>query len=84
MSEIGYYNYYNNPHRYSPDTVQDRYQQMVDAYNSDKLKAKDSFSNPYSDLNISRTVFRSRMKNLQIGQVRFVLNVRQSKKFMSI
>lgn len=54
MSEIGYYNYYNNPHRYSPDTVQDRYQQMVDAYNSDKLKAKDSFSNPYSDLNISR------------------------------
>ena len=25
MSEIGYYNYYNNPHRYSPDTVQDRY-----------------------------------------------------------
>ena len=54
MSEIGYYNYYNNVHRYSPETVQDRYQQMVDNWNSDDLKSKSEDSNPYSDLNLSR------------------------------
>lgn len=54
MSEIGYYNYYNDPHRYSPETVQDRYQQSVDRWNSDDLKAKSEDNNPYSELNLSR------------------------------
>lgn len=54
MTEIGYYNYYNNVHRYSPETVQDRYQQMVDNWNSDDLKSKSENNNPYSDLNLSR------------------------------
>lgn len=61
MSEIGYYNYYNNSHRYSPETVQDRYQQMVDAYNSDNLKAKSSSENPYSELNVSRRALDERL-----------------------
>ena len=38
MSEIGYYNYYNNTSRYTPDAIIDRYQQMVDRYNSDELQ----------------------------------------------
>ena len=54
MAEIGYYNYYNDPHRYSPDTVQDRYQQSVDRWNSDELKSKSEDYNPYSELNLSR------------------------------
>ena len=54
MAEIGYFNYYNDPHRYSPDTVQDRYQQSVERWNSDELKSKSEDNNPYSELNLSR------------------------------
>lgn len=52
MTEIGYYNYFNDPHRYSPDTVQDRYAQMVERYNSSELHANND--NPYSELNLAR------------------------------
>ena len=51
MSEIGYYNYYNNTSRYTPDAVIDRYQQMVDRYNSDELHSNNE--NPYSDENLA-------------------------------
>lgn len=54
MAEIGYFNYYNDPHRYSPDTVQDHYQQSVERWNSDELKSKSEDNNPYSELNLSR------------------------------
>ena len=54
MTEIGYYNYYNDPHRYSPNTVQDRYQQSANSWNSDELKSKSEDNNPYSELNLSR------------------------------
>ncbi|MCQ2754676.1 MAG: DUF4885 domain-containing protein [bacterium] len=53
MAEIGYYNYYNNTHRMTVDKPKDWYQQMVDRYNSDELKAKDEGSNPYSEINLS-------------------------------
>ncbi|MCQ2740194.1 MAG: DUF4885 domain-containing protein [bacterium] len=53
MTEIGYYNYYNNTHRMTVDKPKDWYQQMVDRYNSDELKAKDENSNPYSEYNLS-------------------------------
>ena len=53
MAEIGYYNYYNNTHRMTVDKPKDWYQQMVDRYNSDELKAKDENSNPYSEYNLS-------------------------------
>lgn len=53
MTEIGYYNYYNNVHRMTVDKPKDWYQQMVDRWNSDELKAKDEGSNPYSDINLS-------------------------------
>lgn len=36
MSTIGYYNYYNNPHRYTPQTPHDRYQEMVERYEANK------------------------------------------------
>ena len=42
---IGYYNYYNDPSRYTPDTVQDGYQQMVERYEGDELKSNND--NPY-------------------------------------
>ncbi len=51
MSEIGYYNYYNNTSRYTPDAIIDRYQQMVDRYNSDELHSNNE--NPYSDENLA-------------------------------
>lgn len=51
MSEIGYYNYYNNTSRYTPDAVIDRYQQMVDRYDSDELHSNNE--NPYSDENLA-------------------------------
>jgi len=51
MTEIGYYNYYNDPTRYTTDKVIDRYQQMVDRYNSDELHA--SNSDPYSERNLA-------------------------------
>ena len=47
------YNYYNNTHRMTVDKPKDWYQQMVDRYNSDELKAKDEGSNPYSEINLS-------------------------------
>ena len=53
MAEIGYYNYYNNAHRMTVDKPKDWYQQMVNQWNSDELKAKDDSSNPYSDINLS-------------------------------
>ncbi len=49
---VGYYNYYNDPSRYSPDTVQDIYQQMVERYEGDELKSNND--NPYSDINLKR------------------------------
>lgn len=52
MGQIGYYNYYNNPHRYTPTEVQDRYQQMVDRYNGEDLYTNNE--NPYSDRNMAR------------------------------
>ncbi len=51
MTEIGYYNYYNVKGRYSPEVVQDRYKEMVEAYNSGNLKSVDSSLNPYSESN---------------------------------
>ena len=49
MSQIGYYNYYNNPHRYSPTEVVDRYQEMVDRATGDEIYANNE--DPYSDKN---------------------------------
>ena len=49
MSQIGYYNYYNNPHRYSPTEVVDRYQEMVDRATSDEIYVNNE--DPYSDKN---------------------------------
>lgn len=44
---IGYYNYYNNPHRYTPETPQDFYQHLVNQYTGDELKAMDM--DPFSE-----------------------------------
>ena len=49
MSQIGYYNYYNIPHRYSPTEVVDRYQKMVDRATGDEIYANNE--DPYSDRN---------------------------------
>ena len=49
MSQIGYYNYYNNPHRYSPTEVVDRYQEMLDRATGDEIYANNE--DPYSDRN---------------------------------
>ena len=49
MSQIGYYNYYNNPHRYSPTEVVDRYQEMVDRATGDEIYVNNE--DPYSDKN---------------------------------
>ena len=49
MPQIGYYNYYNNPHRYSPTEVVDRYQEMVDRATGDEIYANNE--DPYSDRN---------------------------------
>ena len=49
--KIGYYNYYKIPHRYSPTEVVDRYQEMEERYNGDKLYANNE--NPYSEENIA-------------------------------
>ncbi len=51
MSTIGYFNYYNTPGRYSPAKVEDRYQQMVDKYNSGELQANGE--DPYSEENLA-------------------------------
>ncbi len=51
MTKIGYYNYYNDPSRYSPETVQDRYTQMVERYQSDELHCNNQ--NPYSEKNLA-------------------------------
>lgn len=51
MSTIGYFNYYNKPGRYSPAKVEDRYQQMVDKYNSGELQANGE--DPYSEENLA-------------------------------
>ena len=67
MAEIGYYNYYNNTHRYSPDTVQDRYQQSVERLNSDDLKSKSEHDNPYSDLNLSRRALDEKLADWAAG-----------------
>lgn len=49
MAQIGYYNYYNNPSRYSPTEVVDRYQQMVDRAAGDEIYTNNE--DPYSDRN---------------------------------
>ncbi len=67
MTEIGYYNYYNNPHRYSPETVQDRYQQSVERWNSDDLKSKSEHDNPYSELNLSRRALDEKLADWAAG-----------------
>ena len=67
MTEIGYYNYYNNPHRYSPETVQDRYQQSIERWNSDDLKSKSEHDNPYSELNLSRRALDEKLADWAAG-----------------
>lgn len=50
---VGFYNYYNIQGRYSPDTPQDRWQQMVDRYNSNSDSLHHYNENPYSEENLA-------------------------------
>ena len=59
--KIGYYNYYKIPHRYSPTEVVDRYQEMEERYNGDKLYANNE--NPYSEENIHKSIKLLKIKS---------------------
>ncbi len=50
---VGFYNYYNIQGRYSPDTPQDHYQQMVDRYNDNSNSLHHYNENPYSEENLA-------------------------------
>ncbi len=50
---VGFYNYYNIQGRYTPDTVQDRYQQMVERYEDNQNSLHHYNENPYSEENLA-------------------------------
>lgn len=67
MSTIGYYNYYNNPHRYTPQTPHDRYQEMVERYEANKNSIHANNENPYSENNLKMREFETKLSSWAAG-----------------